>query len=540
MMRVELSAGHAEAVNRRRRVTVQYDAHGQMGADLSEWLDFRFAYVDQPGAQVDCVCWDIGAGSWAVYPSEVLPRFEHPGLRIWWDQGIDWVAELVRETHQRGLEAFWNHRVSEVDISPTPELEPGHRLMMDQMNPVKREHPDWVIKTWWWQGLWNYACPELREYQLAILREIAQKYDLDGFQLDFARHIPCLPPGRQWELRGEVTQFVGMVRGMLQEIAGKRGRPYLLATRIPETIEGCRADGFDVGTWAREGLVDILTLGTRSMNVDIEAFARETAGCNVKLQPCFDDHHATDGYRFQGIEFLRGVFANWWARGAHGVATFNWANASPEMCEEYITRRWQRGSFNEGEHGAQGQAYREIGSPRSLAGKSKVFAVERRGGYPWAEGYFNHNAGAPLPLTLLDDGSAVCLDLHLSDPVRDLADTVERVALRAVVFGAREGDRFGARLNGVELDCIAEDHGWKDPQILSPAPQPPSGGSGNYPVDPDQRLLRVDFAVPPAACNSGWNRAELRVDARVPYVAQEIALEKLELHLEYGEGSMGG
>lgn len=530
---MNLSGAHADAVNRRRRIFVQYDAHGQLGAPFDEWLEFRFAYFDQPSSQVDTVCWDIGAGSWAMYPSEVLPRLEHPGIRLWSEQGIDWVAELLRATHSRGLEAFWNHRVSEVDLAPTEELEPGMRLMMDDMNPVKREHPDWVIKTWWWQGLWNYACPELREYQLSILRELAGKYDLDGFQLDFARHVPCLPPGRQWELRGEVTEFVRMVRQMLRDSAHQRGRPYLLAARIPETLEGCRADGFDVETWARDGLVDILTLGSRSMDVDIEGFSRAMAGCNVKLQPCFDDHHATDGYRFQSIEFLRGVFGNWWARGAHSVATFNWANASPEMCQEYIVNRWMRGEFNEGEHHAQGQAYLEVGSPRTLAGKDKVFAVERRGGYPWAEGYFNHNACSPLPLLLRNDGAAALLDLHICDPVRDLADTVEALILRAVIFGAREGDQFGAKLNGVELETAAVDHNWKDPQIFSPAPQPASGGTGRYPVNPAQKLLRVDFRVPPGACNLSRNRAEVRIASRIPYCAQEIALEKLEIHLKY-------
>ena len=44
------------------------------------------------------------------------------------------------------------------------------------------------------------------------LREVATMYDLDGLQLDFARHVPCLPVGRQWELRGHVTELMRMAR----------------------------------------------------------------------------------------------------------------------------------------------------------------------------------------------------------------------------------------------------------------------------------------------------------------------------------------
>ena len=529
---MHLSQAHDSAVDRRRRIVVQYDAHGQLGVDFGEWLDFRFSHVDQPGSQVDAIWWDIGFGSWSVYPSEVLPPFGHPGLRVWTGQGIDWVGELVAQTRKRGLECFWNHRVSEVDISPTEDLEPGTRLMMDAWNPIKEAHPDWVIKTWWWQGMWNYAVPEVRRYHMAILQEVARRYDLDGFQLDFARHVPVLPVGRQWELREHVTEFVRMVRAMLQQEAERRGRPYLLAARVARNVEGCHADGFDVGKWGRAGLVDILTVGSRSMDVDIAGF-RDAAGGKVRLQPCFDDHHATDGYRFQPLEFLRGVFANWWQQGADSVATFNWPNASADVCEEVIGRRWGRRTFNEPGGNAHGQAYCEVGEPGALVGKDKVFAVERRGGYPWAEGTFNRNDDAPLPTPLRHDGTPTTATVRVADPVGEEAEAAVGVVLRAVLFGARKGDRVEAALNGTALPLAEEDHAWKDAQIFSPAPQPASGGTGQYAVDPSQKLLRLDFAVSPELCRLGANRAEVSVRDRAPYVCDEIALEKLEVHVTY-------
>ena len=56
------------------RITVQYDAHGQLGVPFDEWLDFRFSFIDQPGSQIDAIIWDIGWGSWAVsYTHLTLP-----------------------------------------------------------------------------------------------------------------------------------------------------------------------------------------------------------------------------------------------------------------------------------------------------------------------------------------------------------------------------------------------------------------------------------------------------------------------------------
>lgn len=517
---------HLEALNRRPHITVQYDAHGQLGVPFDEWLDFRFSFIDQPGSQIGEIIWDIGWGSWAGYPSEVLPRFEHPGLKLWWEQGIDWVGELVKATRGRGLPCLWNHRVSEVDINPLPDVGRDTELMLDHLNPVKAAHPDWVIKTWWWQGLWNYGHPDVREYQLSILRELAQKYDLDGFQIDFARHIPVLPIGRQWELREGVTEFLRMVRAMLDEVGAQRGRRFALGARVPNTLAGCRADGLDVWAWAR--LVDFLTLGTRSMNVEIEEF-REVMGPKVRLRPCFDDHHATDGYRFQPIEFLRGVCANWLSQGADGITTFNWPNAPGELSEEMVVGRWGRGFFGEAHLGSHEQAYRECGSLDTMKGRDKVFAVERRGGYPWAEGYFNQNDDAPLPLALRHDGTAAELQVRLCD-----VEGAE-VTLRVVLFGAREGEAFAASLNGQPLDLAASDHGWKDPQIFSPQAQPASGGSGQYEINPDQKLTRLDFAVPAGVCQESMNRVAVAVRERLPYCVTEIVIEKLEVHIRFGE-----
>ena len=196
------------------------------------------------------------------------------------------------------------------------------------------------------------------------------------------------------------------MRLMLLEVARQRGKPILLAARIPCNLEGCRVDGFDIPEWSRQNLVDILTLGTRSIDVDIAAFRDVTDGRNIKLQPCFDDHHATDAYQYPPIEFFRGVASNWWEQGADSLMTFNWFNANPELSKKM-------GVLHAPD--SERQAYHEIGSPKTLGGKDKTFAVQRRGGYPWAEGYCNRNDVAQLPLEIPVDGATVDIVVRIGD-----------------------------------------------------------------------------------------------------------------------------
>lgn len=519
---IELSPQHAQAVDRRRRIVVQYDPQDLFGIDFATWLDYRFRYLDEPGTQIDSVWWDLGRLGQVLYPSKFLDRLQNADLEKWREQGIDFVGRLVAETKKRGLEVFWHHRVSEVDINAAGT----GAAWKDGPAPLKRTHPDWILKTdWWRQGLWNFAVPAVREHTVLALREVAEMYDLDGIQMDFARHVPCLPPGRQWELRQHVTKLMRMVRRMLLDVERKRGRPYLLAAKVGQTIAGCQIDGLDVAAWAQQNLVDIFTLGSRSMDVDLAAFRRLTAGRHIKLQPCFDDHHTTDGYRYAPIEVLRGVFANWWQQGADSVMTFNWSNAPPEACRAVGAAPGPL---------SHRQAYQEVGSLQTMAFKDKTFVAERRGGYPWAEGFLNRNDTAPLPLPLSADGTPATLRLRISDDLPGHAARVKSVILRAVLFNAADDQGVGVSLNGAALSPLARDPQWKDPQIFSPRPQPASGGRGDYRVDPRQRLLRLDFAVAPGECRQGENVAAVRLLGPLPGTSDaRAAVEKVEVHVRY-------
>ena len=62
-------------------------------------------------------------------------------------------------------------------------------------------------------------------------------YDFDGIQIDFAR-IPVLFPEEQWLHRNTLTDFMRDIRTTLLDIGEKRGRPLLLAARVPEDPDG--------------------------------------------------------------------------------------------------------------------------------------------------------------------------------------------------------------------------------------------------------------------------------------------------------------
>ena len=71
------SQAHLDAVNRRRRIVVQYDAKGDFDWDIARWVDHYFAYVDEPGNQIDSVFWDGGfMHTYPVDPEQRLLRLD--------------------------------------------------------------------------------------------------------------------------------------------------------------------------------------------------------------------------------------------------------------------------------------------------------------------------------------------------------------------------------------------------------------------------------------------------------------------------------
>ena len=542
-----LSPEHLAAVNRKRRIVVNHQVDGllcavEQGLTVEQIMAYEFAFADTLGSHIDAQWWSldntfllegrplIDQTSPSV-PSYVSPErvkvFQH-----WLDDGINIAEVYIKETKKRDLECFYSYRLNE---DPSTE----HRELAEAC-------PDWLITGEWAQPLWNFAVPGVRDYKVAICRELVDAYNFDGLEIDFARGPIQTAPGRQWEEREHITEFLRRVRQETLEVEQKRGRPVLLVARIPDNLIGCHFDGIDVETWVHGNLVDLLVLGVRSYELAIDRFRTIIGDKSIQILGTLDDHHCTDGYSWPPIEVWRGVVANWWQQGVDAIQTFNWGVAPPEVAQHLKVKT--HGAYFDGTRmiPVYQQAYGELGDPEKLKYLNKHFVVQRRGGggsgganvdewHPPRFNYQNTNMLGQLPITLDNLGLVDALiRLRVADDFTVEAERIERLTLR-ILFSDRATKNLPEHQ---KIDAVSINPFWDRPQLFTSPPQKAMIDRLEVRLNGvllDEGIVDAGwfiFDTNPKLFAIGINLVGIRVLDRDPQ-GVAMTVEKIEAHVKY-------
>ena len=252
--------------------------------------------------------------------------------------GCDPLELMIKRAKDRGLETFVSFRLNEVHNVEQPDSpivsrfwreHPGWRLGRPG-DPLPELHREIIgprvnpIVQYWLPGALNFAVDGVRRHRLAQLREICQKYPVDGLDLDFQRFPAYFPLGEEERYRDVMTGWIEQVKLMVEEIAQRRGRRILLSARItarPEQNEGL---GLDPVTWVHEGLIDFLTVSHYLRNdfpLPIGEY-RRTVPKETPLYASIEYERDPERYRC--------IARRLWRDGVDGIMVFNFFAAREE------------------------------------------------------------------------------------------------------------------------------------------------------------------------------------------------------------------
>ena len=186
-------------------------------------------------------------------------------------RGTDPVREIEKWCKAHTKEFFVTVRVNDTHDGNTDQarLGPPYDASNVMFSAFKAAHPELLMGASsnrppfcvWSAADFTHAAVREKFYQTC--RELCAKYDLDGLDLDFFRHMQLFKSvawgGTASEAERQLmTELMRRVRAAAEEEGRRRGRPILLSVRVPDSVPYCREVGIDLEAWLREGLVDMV------------------------------------------------------------------------------------------------------------------------------------------------------------------------------------------------------------------------------------------------------------------------------------------
>jgi hypothetical protein len=248
--------------------------------------------------------------------------------------------------HHLGIDPYarWAARCRSHWIRPWLSMRMNDVHYVDQPNhPIHdrfwKEHPEYrrdPAHDAYNGNCLDYGVPEVRTYQLAYVRELIARYDVDGFELDWMRNPFHFKPGTEVVGCAALTGFVRQVRGLLDARQRQVGHPIRLGARVPSRPETALGLGMDAVAWANHRFVDKLVItpffSTTEFDMPIErwkALLKDTgttlaAGLEFSVRMQAGAHTSA-----HTLETLRGAASSLLDRGADQIYLFNFMDNYP-------------------------------------------------------------------------------------------------------------------------------------------------------------------------------------------------------------------
>ena len=511
----ETKRARVKTAQRPRRIIFNDDTHELALEDANTpegFLAHRIAPFTE--THVGTISWSVLCGQFdaPAYDSKVQPIYgDAQGAPVkYWHRVTENVKTLAREyrcplhlvcdfAHEHGMEAFASVRMNDV-----------HDSFMDAnaMTVWKRTHPEFMVDTHGtlpefelYTTAQDFSHEAVRQRKLEIIEEICQRYDVDGFELDYIRH-PVLFSRR---MRGEsctadeiatITSMMGKIRSLTDAAAKRRGRPLLIAVRVPDTFTTSLDNGMDVVAWLEEDLIDILIIGGgyAPWSLPVETWVEAARLHGVPVYPCVN----------MGKELLplvRGLASNWYRAGAAGLYFWNLGTPFEFMTGDELVETRRRCYA----------CVHEVGAANMLVGKEKLFSVDS------------------------DTGGILSYYAHLSEP-RLLPLESKHGTLRTGVIGRLPlivGDDVESHPPTKATVSVGfDDPSWKDVLLIRLNGEELTDGRFTS-ASNDQTDCQLAYDVRVPSLRTGQNVVELaaRSDAALPEGI--VTILSLDLTLRY-------
>ena len=452
-------------------------------------------------------------------------------------QGQDPLRLVVDFAQGHGLEGFWCFRMNDThDAAHRPDK--PYKLFP----PLKEEHPEWLVGAFDVKqacGTWSsvdYARPEIRALALQYVEEVCRNYPVDGIELDFCRHLcyfkSVAQGGRATEAEiAAMNDLMLRIRAAADQEGARRGRPILIAVRVPDDAEYGRAMGLDIEHWMAHDVADFYVGSDYFQMRPSEDWVALGRRHGVKVLAGLSESRVKNEdkrFRRRSQWSYRARLARAWAAGVDGIYIFNVFNPQTAF-------------------------FRECGGPQSVAAKTKHYFATIRDGRPsrylaGGDSFSRLPTLTPSQPWTVASGAPRTLPMTISEPDGTREQGRFTAHLRIGARAAEMADKLLVHVNGTRLEGTAVAGEWLDVPVLATAlrnggneivfaaamdPEPPADQSDAWEVDYDcQKVLKTPAQLPWRRLFAECRRVEEIRDGRLVLADQDSAPGSIP-HLAY-------
>ncbi len=451
------------------------------------------------GTAVDTFSYGVSSGG-LFYPSKVGLRWDakqrpfkdayawraSENMQSLIDRGLDPLTVLIDRAHEAGIDFFASLRMGAFSGS-----DPSYQIGVP--GPM--------------EGCLNFAHPEARDHQFAVLEELATDYSVEGVELDFCAPPFFFKPDEAEKHTPLMTEYIGKISHMVRNRPGKPGQ---IGARVFPTEKMCLEAGLDVRTWFEEGIVDFVVpflYGYFILEPDMpidwliqSAHQNDSASVYPVLQPWSEDESVGSHLRkYATPEMMRAAAGNFWDRGADGLYTW--------------FLKWPLGD-------SERRILTEIGNPELSKEGGKHYVLPRRCENAAGSGLV-YDAALPIQIPSADPNISYKIPFYISDDMQGSSERVREVRLKINVSNLVTADNLAILLNGRSLshETCTRTFGGTHKITDSNVPYP-----GQW----------LEFRLEGERPQKGQNLLEVSLEKRPDGFEGGVIIEDVEIAVEHG------
>ena len=280
--------------------------NGQRTSYDSKTWEPIWAGIDEPARKDTATASDGTRDRWAV------------NAKILFDQGIDPYEVWIAECRKKGVSPWVSIRMN--DIHNTFMTNYFRNTTFSRTRRDLWRDPNATTDIY--GHAFDFAHKEVRDYTMAQVAEMAERWDSDGIELDWMRFPLLLRAGREQEDAHFLTEFMRQARETVNAVARRKGRKMRLAVRLPRSPQLANLAGYEVDVWLRERLMDVV-IGSSVFLPDPDLPVAEWRKFVSSHNPDVVFLPSIDCFMLPDIAHFRGMAWQYQQGGVTGLYLFN-------------------------------------------------------------------------------------------------------------------------------------------------------------------------------------------------------------------------